>query len=110
VAADLSTVREVRRAAAEIRERLDRIDTLVNNAGGTFPKHRTETVEGLELTFAVQYGFYGPKLQRQQPSWARSHPELGSALWHETEALLREMDGPARHRTAAAPNRVEPAA
>lgn len=52
---DLSTVGEVRRAAAEIKRRLDRVDTLVNNAGGTFPKRRTETGEGLELVFMLQY-------------------------------------------------------
>lgn len=53
--ADLSTVGEVCRAAAEIRRRLDRVDTLVNNAGGTFPKRRTETEDGLELAFMLQY-------------------------------------------------------
>lgn len=55
VVADLSTVREVRRAAAEIRRRFDRVDVLINNAGGTFPKQRTETEEGLELSFVLQY-------------------------------------------------------
>jgi retinol dehydrogenase-12 len=55
VVADLSTVREVRRAAAEIRGRLDRIDTLMNNAGGTFPTRRIETEEGFELSFVLQY-------------------------------------------------------
>lgn len=53
--ADLSTIREVRRAAAEIRERLDRVDTLMNNAGGTFPTKRIETEEGFELSFVLQY-------------------------------------------------------
>jgi retinol dehydrogenase-12 len=52
---DLSTIRGVRRVAAEIKQRLDRIDTLVNNAGGTFPKRRTETEDGLELAFVLQY-------------------------------------------------------
>jgi NAD(P)-dependent dehydrogenase (short-subunit alcohol dehydrogenase family) len=55
VAADLSTVREVQRAAAEIRRRLDRVDTLVNNAGGVFPWRRTETSEGVELALMLQY-------------------------------------------------------
>jgi len=55
VVADLSTVREVRRAAAEIKRRLDRVDTLVNNAGGAFPWRRTVTDEGLELAFMLQY-------------------------------------------------------
>lgn len=55
VVADLSTVRDVRRAAAEIKRRLDRVDTLVNNAGGTFPIRRIETEEGFELSFVLQY-------------------------------------------------------
>jgi len=55
VVADLSTVREVRRAADEIKQRVDRVDTLVNNAGGAFPWRRTETEEGLELAFMLQY-------------------------------------------------------
>lgn len=229
VVADLSTVRDVRRAAAEIRDRLDHIDTLVNNAGGTFPKRRTETAEGLELVFAVQYlarfvlteellgllqrsddplvvaiagggrfaedidlddlqserrygkrlaitkastlnelltmeqarrhegitfcnlgpglvrtktmmatplarvlfgtvgrlftrspeaagmdiaqlasgghegGFYGPELERQQPSWAQAHAELGPALWQRTEELLRDLRGATPRREGVAP-------
>jgi NAD(P)-dependent dehydrogenase (short-subunit alcohol dehydrogenase family) len=55
VVADLSTVREVRRVAAEIRQRLDSVDTLVNNAGGKFPQRRTETEEGFEIAFMLQY-------------------------------------------------------
>ena len=43
VVADLSTVREVRRTAAEIKQRLERVNTLVNNAGGTFPKQQNQT-------------------------------------------------------------------
>lgn len=53
--ADLSSVHEVRRAATQISQRLNRIDTLVNNAGGTFPSRRTVTDEGLELSFVLQY-------------------------------------------------------
>jgi retinol dehydrogenase-12 len=55
VVGDLSTVREVHRVAAEIKQRLNRIDTLVNNAGGTFPSRRTQTEEGFELAFVLQY-------------------------------------------------------
>jgi NAD(P)-dependent dehydrogenase (short-subunit alcohol dehydrogenase family) len=55
VVADLSIVREVRRAAAEIKQRLDRVDTLVNNAGGAFPWQRTQTEEGFEIAFMMQY-------------------------------------------------------
>ncbi len=53
--ADLSLVREVRQAAAHIRQRFERLDVLVHSAGGTFPGRRTLTDEGFELAFAIQY-------------------------------------------------------
>jgi retinol dehydrogenase 12 len=52
IAADLSSQREVRRAAAEFKSGYDRLHVLVNNAGGTYSKRR-ETVDGIELTFAL---------------------------------------------------------
>jgi NAD(P)-dependent dehydrogenase (short-subunit alcohol dehydrogenase family) len=48
--ADLSSLREVRRLAGEV----DRLDTLVNNAGIIAPE-RQVTADGFELTFAVNY-------------------------------------------------------
>jgi NAD(P)-dependent dehydrogenase (short-subunit alcohol dehydrogenase family) len=45
---------EVRRLAAEARERYERIDVLVNNAGALFAS-RQETPEGLERTFALNH-------------------------------------------------------
>lgn len=54
VAADLSSLEETRRAAAEIRERHDRVDVLVNNAGGMF-RRRVETTEGIESTLALNH-------------------------------------------------------
>jgi NAD(P)-dependent dehydrogenase (short-subunit alcohol dehydrogenase family) len=53
--ADLSLVREMRRAAAHIRGTFDRLDVLVHSAGGVFPLRRTLTNEGLEMSFAVGY-------------------------------------------------------
>jgi NAD(P)-dependent dehydrogenase (short-subunit alcohol dehydrogenase family) len=54
IAADLSLLAEVRRAAEEILKREERLDVLVNNAGGFFWK-RMETAEGLEMTFALNH-------------------------------------------------------
>ena len=54
VTADLSSLEQTRRAAAEIRERHDRIDVLINNAGGMF-RHREETTEGTESTLALNH-------------------------------------------------------
>jgi NAD(P)-dependent dehydrogenase (short-subunit alcohol dehydrogenase family) len=52
--ADLALMSEVRRLAAEARERYERIDVLVNNAGALFAS-RQETPEGLERTFALNH-------------------------------------------------------
>ena len=54
VGADLSSLAETRRAAAEIRERHERVDVLVNNAGGMF-RRRVETAEGIESTLALNH-------------------------------------------------------
>jgi NAD(P)-dependent dehydrogenase (short-subunit alcohol dehydrogenase family) len=54
VLADLSVQAEVRRLAEEFRERHDRLDVLVNNAG-LVQSRRVETPDGLELTLAVNH-------------------------------------------------------
>src|SRR5947209_2777719 len=50
IRADLSLVREAVRLADEIAARTDRIDVLLNNAGGA-PKEQVITPEGNEATF-----------------------------------------------------------
>lgn len=52
--ADLSELGQVRRAAAEFRERAGRLDVLVNNAGA-FYQRRQETREGIEMTWALNH-------------------------------------------------------
>jgi retinol dehydrogenase-14 len=52
--ADLSSQSEVRRLAAEARQRLSRIDVLINNAGGCW-NTRHLTPDGLEHTFALNH-------------------------------------------------------
>jgi NAD(P)-dependent dehydrogenase (short-subunit alcohol dehydrogenase family) len=52
--ADLSSQKQVRKMAAEIWERHDRLHVLINNAG-TFEPERRITEDGLEKTFAVNY-------------------------------------------------------
>lgn len=52
--ADLASVNEVRGLAEQIRAQTDRLDVLINNAGiGVDRRH--ETVDGFELTFAVNH-------------------------------------------------------
>ena len=52
--ADLMLMAEVRRLAAEIKDRYRSIDVLANNAGAIFGS-RKETSEGLERTFALNH-------------------------------------------------------
>jgi retinol dehydrogenase 12 len=54
VLADLYSLAEVRKAGAELRAKLDRLDVLVNNAG-LIHKTRELTVDGLERTFALNH-------------------------------------------------------
>jgi NAD(P)-dependent dehydrogenase (short-subunit alcohol dehydrogenase family) len=50
--ADLSVQAEVRTLAEQVQQRYQRLDVLINNAG-TFQMRRQETVDGIELTWAV---------------------------------------------------------
>lgn len=52
--ADLTEQDQVRRAAAEFRERYARLDVLINNAGGFFWR-RQESVDGIEMTLALNH-------------------------------------------------------
>lgn len=54
VLADLFSQADIRRAAADIRNRYDHLDVLVNNAGGVFSK-RELTGDGIEKTFALNH-------------------------------------------------------
>jgi retinol dehydrogenase 12 len=55
--ADLSSMAEVRRLAAEFKKKYSRLDVLINNAGATFTT-RQETVDGYEKTFATNHLSY----------------------------------------------------
>src|SRR5262245_38526557 len=54
VLADFSSLAQVRRLAAEVLERVPRLDVLVNNAG-LIVGQRAESADGFELTFAVNH-------------------------------------------------------
>jgi NAD(P)-dependent dehydrogenase (short-subunit alcohol dehydrogenase family) len=54
VLADLYSLADVRKAGAELRGKLDRLDVLVNNAG-MIHKTRELTVDGFERTFALNH-------------------------------------------------------
>ena len=56
LAADFSSLAEVRRLAGEVRKATDRLELLINNAGiGSAGKGRQASADGHELVFAVNY-------------------------------------------------------
>lgn len=57
MAADLSSQQAIRQLVQQFKSRYHRLDVLVNNAGAIFPQRR-ETVDGIEMTFALNYLAY----------------------------------------------------
>jgi len=55
--ADLSSMADVRRLAAEFSQKYTRLDVLINNAGGVFASRKL-TVDGYEHTFAFNHLAY----------------------------------------------------
>ena len=55
--ADLSSLEEIRRLAAEFKQKYNRLDVLINNAGAYF-NQRLESVDGFEMTFALNHLSY----------------------------------------------------
>ena len=51
---DVSSIESIRRFAKEFKEKYDRLDVLINNAGAVFSK-RQVTPDGVEMTLAVNY-------------------------------------------------------
>jgi NAD(P)-dependent dehydrogenase (short-subunit alcohol dehydrogenase family) len=52
--ADLSSQEQIRRLAEQVKGRYDQLNVLVNNAGGMFLR-RQESVDGIEMTFALNH-------------------------------------------------------
>lgn len=57
IVADLSSMAEVRKAAEAFKSGHERLDVLINNAGAVFGT-RQETVDGYEMTFALNHLAY----------------------------------------------------
>ncbi len=52
--ADLSSQKDIRELAQQFLAKYDRLDVLINNAGATFGE-RQESVDGIEMTFALNH-------------------------------------------------------
>ena len=70
---DLSSQAEIRRMAREAEQRLDRLDVLINNAGVVVPQRR-ESVDGLEMQFALNHMAYFQLTRELQGLLAASAP------------------------------------
>src|SRR5436309_5992481 len=53
--ADLSSQQSIRQLVEHFQHHYTHLHVLINNAGAAFPGRRRETVDGLEMTFAVNY-------------------------------------------------------
>ncbi len=53
--ADLSSQQSIRQLVGNFQHHYTHLHVLINNAGAAFPGRRRETVDGLEMTFAVNY-------------------------------------------------------
>jgi len=52
--ADLSSQKDILRLAKTFKDKYDRLDVLINNAGATFSE-RMESIDGIEMTFALNH-------------------------------------------------------
>ena len=82
VTADLSSVASTRAAVASYLKRFDRLDVLINNAGGMFSR-RQESVDGFEMTLALNH--LGPfvltlGLLDLLKATAAANPEAGARI------------------------------
>ncbi|MGO9471558.1 MAG: SDR family oxidoreductase [Isosphaeraceae bacterium] len=71
--ADLSSLADVRRLAASVRDRCPRLDVLINNAGGIFLA-REESVDGIEMTLALNHLSYYHLANLLLPQLNQGHP------------------------------------
>src|SRR6266487_646359 len=53
--ADLSSQQSIRQLVEHFQHHYPHLHVLINNAGAAFPGRRRETVDGVEMTFAVNY-------------------------------------------------------
>ena len=100
--ADLSSLGEIARLAGEIAGRAGRLELLVNNAGAIFLK-RQQSVDGFELTFALNHLGYFALTHRLLPLLRESAPArvvnvASSSHWQAGEFPVEELPNPPRYR------------
>jgi NAD(P)-dependent dehydrogenase (short-subunit alcohol dehydrogenase family) len=108
VVADLASIAEVRRLAAEVAERHPDLTVLVNNAGVGFGRPgegRQVSRDGIELRFAVNYLASHllarellPTLTRNAPARIVNVASVGQAPFADDPLLERDYDGVRAYR------------
>jgi NAD(P)-dependent dehydrogenase (short-subunit alcohol dehydrogenase family) len=101
VLADFASLSEVRRLGEDVSREFERLDVLVNNAGIAGPERRTESADGLELTFAVNYLAHFlltrellPTLRASAPARIVNVASIGQAPIDFSDVMLeRSYDG-----------------
>jgi NAD(P)-dependent dehydrogenase (short-subunit alcohol dehydrogenase family) len=99
--ADLASLAEVRRLGRDVVREFERLDGLVNNAGIAGPERRTESPDGFELTFAVNYLSHFlltrellPTLRGSAPARIVNVASIGQApIDFDDVMLVRSYDG-----------------
>lgn len=82
IVADLSSIAATRAAAAEFQARFDRLDLLINNAGGLFQARRT-SIDGYELHLALNHLSVFVLTNALLPllhTAADNHPDFGARI------------------------------
>ncbi|TDP37705.1 SDR family NAD(P)-dependent oxidoreductase [Nocardia ignorata] len=109
--ADFTRLDDVRMLATRLLDRYDRIDALLNNAGGSWPG-RTATVDGNELTFQVNHlaGFLLTNLLRERLEMSRARVVNTSSSDHRFARLrldrVNAVTGPFNQITAYADTKM----
>jgi len=98
--ADLSSLADVRRLAASVRDRCPRLDVLINNAGGIFLS-RQESVDGIEMTLALNHLAYFLLTNLLLPQINQGHPariiNVGSDAHQGSSINFDDIEGKRRY-------------
>ncbi len=89
--ADLSSQADVRKLALEFLDRHDRLDVLLNNAGAFFTKRQT-SVDGIEMTFALNHLGYFLLTNLLLDTLKRSSPSRIVSVASEAHRFVSKVD------------------
>jgi retinol dehydrogenase 12 len=95
--ADLSSLEEVRSTARRYLDEHDRLDVLVNNHNGIFER-RVESVDGIEMNFALNYLAYFLLATELRPALERSAGRIVNVAAEIHRGAVVDLDDPFMER------------